>query len=313
MSEENQKDRSPRAPRYALEDAIADMRKLHTQIGKSAVKSETAVSALGFNGLNGAALATLGTITQYGLINRTKGFIAVSPLAVRILHPMDEDQRIASIQEAALAPSVFREIYEKMNDCSEQVLTSYFVQNGFTPDGAKRTANVYASNKSFANLKSGIKLDLNVSETKSNEAHFDANGKMLSTSTIIRQPLGQHIAPKPANHASDNLILPTQSISRGSNLSLPLGNGDFVVIPKMSKEDFDLFMETLKLWEKKLILPQEAAVPSPTLPFVMLWKTKDSEKMVKIVNAYKNPAGDKYYQTEEGVAILASELFSKPS
>ena len=153
MEDEIKSDRSPRSPNTSLSDAIEQVRKLHAQIGRARVKPESAAVALGYKGANnGAALTTFATLSQYGLIERSKGEIAITPLAVRIMHPTGEDQRRTSLREAALNPPVLADIHENFNQCSPEVLTSHLVQRGFTPDRAKRTAEIHAANKGFAYL-----------------------------------------------------------------------------------------------------------------------------------------------------------------
>jgi hypothetical protein len=153
MSDEIQSDKSPRSPNYTLHDALEQVKKLHLQIGKATVKPESAAVALGYKGVNGAALTTLGTLSQYGLIERSKGTVTVTPLAVRILHPTGDSQLKQSLREAALMPKWFKQIHDNLGQCSVEVLTSHLVQNNFTPDRAKRTASVYAANKGFTNLE----------------------------------------------------------------------------------------------------------------------------------------------------------------
>ena len=152
MDEEVKVTRSPRSPSTPLTDAIEQARKLHSQIGRAKVKPESAVIALGYKGLNGAALSTLGTLSQYGLIDRSGSQVAITPLALKILHPTGEDQRREALRDAALNPPIFREIQKQYDQCSVEVLTSHLVQQNFTPDRARKTASIYAENKGFANL-----------------------------------------------------------------------------------------------------------------------------------------------------------------
>jgi hypothetical protein len=158
MSEETS-DKSPRSPTYPLADAVEDARKLLGAIGRATVKPESAAVALGYKGLNGAALTTLGTLSQYGLIERSKGTVVVTPLALRILHPTGEDQRKAALREAALSPKVFKELVENFADCTAEVLTSHLVQNGFNVDRAKRAAGVFVANKGFTDLSGGSSVE----------------------------------------------------------------------------------------------------------------------------------------------------------
>src|ERR1700737_4834663 len=110
MEDEIKITRSPRSPSTPLSDAIEQIRKLHSQIGRAKVKPESAVIALGYKGLNGAALSTLGTLSQYGLIERSGGEVSVTPLAVKLLHPTGEDQHREALRNAALNPPIFGEI-----------------------------------------------------------------------------------------------------------------------------------------------------------------------------------------------------------
>jgi hypothetical protein len=159
MSEGVTSDKSPRSPINPLADAIEQVRKLHGSIGRATVKPETAAIALGYKGLNGAALTALGTLSQYGLIERSKGTVAITPLSLRILHPTGDAQRKKSLREAALSPKIFRELFENYLDCTADVLSSHLVQSGFNVDRAKRAASVFVANKAFADLSADGTLE----------------------------------------------------------------------------------------------------------------------------------------------------------
>jgi hypothetical protein len=154
MNDEPKRDRSPNYPKLTLEAAIALMGKLHKELGKAKVKREVAIKALGYSGINGASLTTLGAISQYGLIDQDRGSgVSVSPMAVEILHPTNATQSQNAIITAALTPKVFNVLYtEGLHRASEQTLANHLIQNAFTPDGAAKAAAVFLSNISFANL-----------------------------------------------------------------------------------------------------------------------------------------------------------------
>src|SRR4051812_47012713 len=113
MNDEIKKERSRNYPKMSLTDALELARKLYSKAGKSKISPIVAVGALGYNGLNGAALGTLGTLTQYGLIDRERGkSVSVSPLAIKLIHPLNPEQEATSKRESILAPEVFKELYE---------------------------------------------------------------------------------------------------------------------------------------------------------------------------------------------------------
>jgi hypothetical protein len=246
MSDEIQSDKSPRSPNYSLEDALEYVKKLHTQIGKATIKPESAVIALGYKSMNGAALTTLGTLSQYGLIERSKGTVAVTPLAIRILHSTGEAQRKTALREAALSPKVFKEIHENLGQCSAEVLTSHLIQDNFTPDRAKRAASVYVANKSFANLDdSGNERDDETSnrgtaQPKNGDSKADRGEETPQPGRKEAGVLAQYLIPLAESEATLTF--------KGKNLSA---------------SDLDLLVDYIELFKKQFERKPKAEVPVP--------------------------------------------------
>ena len=235
MNDEIQSDKkSPRSPIYTLQDALEQVKKLYRQIGKATVKPESAAVALGYKGVNGAALTTLGTLAQYGLIERSKGTVTVTPLAVRILHPTGDLQLKESLREAALMPKWFKEIHENLGQCSVEVLTSHLVQNDFTPDRAKRTASVYAANKGFANLGDA--------GTERHEETADRGTDHLKSGDADRIKYEQ----PPAVGGRQTSVLAQYSIPLGGNEATLTFKGE-----SLSVADFDALIEYVQLFKKQ--------------------------------------------------------------
>src|ERR1700739_4021079 len=92
MSDENTKrDKSPNCPKMSLSDALDSAKALYDKVGKSRIRREVAAGALGYAGLTGASLTVLGALNQYGLLDQNEaGLIGVSPLAIKILHPVSD-------------------------------------------------------------------------------------------------------------------------------------------------------------------------------------------------------------------------------
>jgi hypothetical protein len=241
MNDKIQSDKSPRSPNYTLEDALAQVKKLHSQIGKAEVKPESAAVAMGYKGLNGAALTTLGTLSQYGLIERSKRTVTITPLAIRILHPMGDSQFNDALREAALAPKVFQEIHENFGQCSVEVLSSHLVQNGFTPDRAKRTASVYAANKGFANLgDAGTNKHVETAKRRTD----DTNSEGI---TRYKREL-------PPEKSKEEGVLAQYSIPLGGNEATLTFKGD-----SLSISDFDALIEYVELFKKQFERKKVAA------------------------------------------------------
>ena len=153
MNAEIGKQRSPNAPGVPLEDAINVAGKLYNALRNASVKPDVATKALGYSGLNGAALTALGMLSQYGLIDRSKGMVTIAPLAMSILHPLSKSQADDAIRAAALSPRVFEELNQGFYDCAPGVIENHLIHQGFTPERAKKVAAVYTENRTFANLQ----------------------------------------------------------------------------------------------------------------------------------------------------------------
>ena len=212
---------------------------LHKKAGRAQIRQEVAVGALGYRGLNGAALTTLGALSQYGLIDRVRGEgVAVSALALRLLHPLNDNQMHSSKREAVLNPKVFSELFsDGFHHSDIDIIRNHLIQNEFTPDGAVKAANVFKANVEFANL--------GVDDIKPADAQ-DGN----NPSSVTAEPLGQLEYPKSAH-----VTVPVaQSSSATGVLSLQLEGGKIITIPRMTYSDYVLLLETLKLWEKRIIV-----------------------------------------------------------
>jgi hypothetical protein len=244
-------DRSPKYPRLSLEEAIAKIKNVHKQAGKSSIAVETLATALGYkNAGAGGTIMVVSALHQYGLLDRgSDRKYSTSPLAVRILHPTGDEQLYQSLRQAALTPPIFTEIRNTLHDCSEAVLASHLVQSRFTPEGAAKAAAIYKKNSAFA------KLDLaDTSKIEENKGMTDSQAKPK-----VHHDLGQFVTPKPISQPPDTYAPhPAENARR---LSLPLENGHFISIPQMSEDDFNLFLETLQLWKRRIVIKSEPKEP----------------------------------------------------
>jgi hypothetical protein len=233
MSDEIQQQRSPKSPKFTVEVAIETTKRLLDKIGRSAVNPETAVNALGYSSMNGASLTTLGALSHYGLVERENSEVRVSALAFKILHPVNASVKDAAVKEAALTPKAFAMIHEKWPDLGEGSLTNTLIHAGFTPDGAKRAASVYKANVNLAKL-----------DAPSNSGDEQSELSNDKPSGVPTQPM---IKPS----------IPVTAIPGAAPLTIPFGEGLMASIQfptaQVSADDFDLFIETLQLWKKKLV------------------------------------------------------------
>jgi hypothetical protein len=229
MSEDIQKSRSPNSPKFELGFALELTKKLYDKIGRSSVRAEVAVGALDYKSLSGASLTAIGALSQYGLIDRNGGNVEISQLALKILHPTDDRQKLAAIQESALRPKIFSEIREKWHDMSVDVLANHLIHQRFTVEAAKRSASVYKANSTLARLDATGQKPGDTTSIKSNTETSESIG------------LGALIA----NPASINML---------ANFKIPLGSAIAELTffgEHLEPKDFDDLKEYVDLFKKQ--------------------------------------------------------------
>jgi hypothetical protein len=132
--------RSPRAPRHSLGDAVSYARKIYEGVHRSPIDSNTAFQLMGFAGKSGTSATALGSLRQYGLIDGAGDRTRISELAMRILEPASETERMESASEAAHHPDVFRAIYDRFEGrvpAADEPLRAYLIrEKGFSRSGA---------------------------------------------------------------------------------------------------------------------------------------------------------------------------------
>ena len=129
-----ERQRSPSYPTLTLEQAIEMVGKVHKANRTNVISRETAARDMGYTGLTGRSLTVLGSLAQYGLLEKAgKGDVKVTRRAVEILHPVEESHRAEAIIDAALAPALFRTLHERFPEGvpSENALRSFMVQSDF--------------------------------------------------------------------------------------------------------------------------------------------------------------------------------------
>jgi len=173
-------------------------------------------------------------LSHYGLIVREGGEVRVSPLAFKILHPVNPEQKAQGMKEAALNPKVFAEIHEKWSDMEELALSNNLIHQKFTPEGAKRAASVYKANYALANLGSASNAMPNGDATQPSASELaDAAVK------AARLDLTALVAPRPK-------VLATFKIPLGSTEAELIFTGD-----RLQSEDFDDLKEYVDLFKKQ--------------------------------------------------------------
>ena len=126
--------RNKRYPNYSLSVAVDHIRKVFDADWTNTLCRETVAQHLGYGGLSGASDSCIGTLRQYGLLERIgKNEMKVSQLAIDILQPVSSEKRQEAIDEAAFCPPLFCGIINHFPDHvpSEAALRNYLAQRDF--------------------------------------------------------------------------------------------------------------------------------------------------------------------------------------
>lgn len=142
--------RSPNYPAVGLPDAIESVQKLHKSAGKAILAPEDAARAMGYNALHGPARSRISALRKFGLIDDTSTGIRLSPAAMTILFPSNDDERRSVLLDAALRPDLFRELAANFRSAPDQMLLGRLVREGFTEAGAKAAIASFRSTMSLA-------------------------------------------------------------------------------------------------------------------------------------------------------------------
>jgi len=117
------------------------------------VPADVAAKAIGYKGLSGPARTALASLKKYGLLSDEKQGMKVSQLALRILHPGNDEDRVSALQEAAMKPELFRDLSGSHLSGSDDALKSHLITKlGFSETGAKTLIRSFRATMEFAKL-----------------------------------------------------------------------------------------------------------------------------------------------------------------
>ena len=135
----NVRKRSPRYPSHALDEALAYVSRIYEGVHRSAIDSDTAYKLMGFAGKSGASATALGSVRQFGLIEGLGDNTRVSDLALSILEPESDSEKVVSMEKAAFEPAVFQSVRERFGGKvppADEPIRAYLIRElGFSKSG----------------------------------------------------------------------------------------------------------------------------------------------------------------------------------
>lgn len=307
MSNENEpktRMRSPAYPSISLPVAVDAVRKLWDAQRKGELHIDSALKVLGYSSRNGAALRIIAALNHYGLIeeNGSKDTrrIRLSEPAQDIIHlPESEPRRQKALREAALLPTIHFSLWERYGAQlpDDAAIRPFLVRDKNFNDAMVGTV--------IANYRSTLEF-----------AKMDTPGDdNADVETVAPAPKSRGFADWPPVAPPPVAVTPKELSMTTLENELPVlvGNNRVARIPfPMAADDFDLLIETLTLWKKKIVRPEpEQSNPAKDMMFPRkaIWKNKDHDVPVEIVDISGEQDGVRYYKSSTGTGIPGNELF----
>jgi hypothetical protein len=125
---------------------------------------------MGFAGATGSSDRAISALYHYALAEKVaKGQLRVTDLAMRIMHPDNEQEQREALHEAGFAPDLFRELRDRYSNTppSLTTLTSYLTRAGFASAAIPYAAKAYLETCAYLQQE-------NAYESVSVEDEFDA-------------------------------------------------------------------------------------------------------------------------------------------
>jgi len=145
--------RSPNYPAIGLSEAVNRVRALWSKEKRTPVDAAVAAEAIGYSGLSGPSRTALASMKKYGLVDSDDRTVRVSDRALQILHPANEELELTALQEAALGPELFRQLFESQRDASDIALKSYLINKlGFSEVGSRQLIKAFRDTIAFSKL-----------------------------------------------------------------------------------------------------------------------------------------------------------------
>jgi hypothetical protein len=149
--------RSPNYPAISLPAAIDRVGRLYAADKKAGAPLDAAFRHMGFNGRNGKSSVVLSALKKYGLVEDVGGRIAPTQRAVEILVlSKDDPRRLQAIREAALAPDIYREVFDQFSEhgmpSDETLRAELIAYKSFNPTAVVDFVKDFKATIEFASL-----------------------------------------------------------------------------------------------------------------------------------------------------------------
>jgi hypothetical protein len=158
--------RSPNYPGVGLREAVERVRTMVDKGGKAGAPPKLAAVHIGFKTPHGQAMSVLAALKKFGLLDEIQGRLVPTQRAMEIINlPENDPRRAQALKDAALAPSIYRELAEQhrttglpADDVLQSELKTY---RDFNPNAVVLFVKDFKDTLEFAGLteNGALKLD----------------------------------------------------------------------------------------------------------------------------------------------------------
>lgn len=197
--------RSPNYPQIDLGAALDLMRTAYKAEGRNKMSRAVLASHFGYTSLNGRALAKIGAVRAYGLIDGREDDLRITADAIDCLEaPEGSSDRASAMARCAIRPSVFKEIAAEYPTLpSEQNLRFHLIKKNYTAEAAGKAAQNYLNTMRLV-AEAGGALDSVGSETTDGEesqtAEPAAQSPLTLAQTATASPGVAHLSASQLQH-----------------------------------------------------------------------------------------------------------------
>jgi hypothetical protein len=233
--------RSPNYPFLTLGEALDAIRPVLKAEHRNKMSRQVLAAHLGYSSISGRALAKMGALKAYGLVEGVGDDTRVSADALICVEaPEDDPERLDALRRCAMKPTIFREIAREFETLpSDHNLRFWLIKRGYTPDAAGKAVQTYLATMRLVGDSGAIYNPLPT------EDEMDTSTETARAETAARAP---------ATRAAE---FPAPVGTRRFVVNLPDGDAVLTYPAEMSSAGFQDLKDYLDLFLKKALREQE--------------------------------------------------------
>jgi hypothetical protein len=252
-TEKAKRTRSPAYPAIGLEEAVQNAAIVWQKANRHPVSADSIGKFWGYDAKSSTGYSMASALKKFGLLiekgSKEKRELQLSDAAIKLVYDPDRSsvEYSKALKASALTPAIHRELWNKYApDLPDDGIIKRFlvVDRKFNQKYVDACITNFRNTIAFANLQRGDTVEQSDYVPPNKDApKREIESTMMPPSPEPGQLRSQ--TPPPLVRQSDPLM--------GSDLSLPLESGRTLQIPTMTEDDYELMMETLKLWKRRIV------------------------------------------------------------